>query len=316
VRRLEDEFAALRPEGPLTLGQVSAEQYRYFALREQVERVRGQVRELSEVVEEARLGQQVLPIYRRPDALRAHRTWKRGRLWHKGHNRFLREMAAALDIDEYLRDVVASATAAAEEHAEELQSLLGQVALLELLAASLRTPSVEQVVLWPLGLCAGGRNAADKLLGLYRTALPALRLEVTEREATGVEGFAEQFLVLHGPHAPAVSRLEAGVHLFCPTHAAVEPVQVVALPVETGAEPADVVGEWLAGRQRWLESLARGEAAAEGDPLNPGPVLRVYGERAGIVDLRTGLTGGVSLGDCLLAALPLPPDLTDENDGN
>ncbi|HKI33955.1 MAG TPA: AAA family ATPase [Gemmataceae bacterium] len=312
VRRIEDEFAVLRPEGPLTLGQVSAEQYRYFVLREQIEHVRARVRELSDVVEEDQLGQRVLPIFRRPDALRPHRTWRRGRSWwRQGHDRLLQEMASALDINEYLREVAASATPAVGPHAEELQSLLGQVALLRLLADSLLAPSVESVVLWPLALGAGGRGAADQLLDLYRESLPALRLEVTAPKPIAKGGAAERFCVLHGPHALAVARLEAGIHLFCPAHAAVEPVRLVVLPVEPGTEPAAVVRDWVARRQRWLEALARGEAVVE-DPLNPGPVLRVYGEQTGVVDLRTGLTGGAGVGACLLAALPLPPEITDD----
>jgi ATP-dependent Clp protease ATP-binding subunit ClpA len=313
VRRIEDAFAALRPEGPLTLGQVSAEQYRYFTLREQIERVRDQARELSDEVEEARSGQRLLPIFRSPDTLRPHRTWRRGRrVWRQGHNRFLQEMAAALDINEYLRDVVVTAAPAAGPHAEELQSLLGEVALLCLLADRLTTPSAESAVLWPLGLGAAGQGAADQLLDFYRESLPALRLEVTAAKPLAKEEVAERFCVVHGPHALAVAQLEAGVHLFCPAHAAVEPVQVVALPVEPGVEPASVVRAWRERRQSWLESLARGEAAVSDDPLNPGPVLRVYGEQTGIVDLRTGLTGWPGLGACLLAALPLPPEITDE----
>jgi hypothetical protein len=47
---------------------------------------------------------------------------------------------------------------------------------------------------------------------------------------------------------------------------------------------------------------------AADDPLNPGAVLRLYPERTPMVDLRTGLTGA-DLATCLLAALPMPPEL-------
>jgi hypothetical protein len=310
VRRIEEEFAALRPEGPLTLGKVSAEQYRYFALREQIEEVRDGVRELGEVVDAARWGEEAYPVFRRPDTPRRGR--KRLQMSHRhawAQGRILREMASALDINEYLQDLAASAVAAAGTHAEELQVVLGQVGLLRLLADSLRTPSAERVVLWPLGLGPGGHNAIRQLLDLYRSALPALRLEVIEATLPDREEPRERFLVLRGPHALPVARLEEGVHLFCPAHGAVEPVQVVALPVEAGAAPAEVVRDWLRRRQRWLEALARGESAADADPLNPGPVLRVYAERTGIVDLRTRLTGGAGLAACLLAALPLPTEV-------
>ena len=59
---------------------------------------------------------------------------------------------------------------------------------------------------------------------------------------------------------------------------------------------------WLNGRE-FLVAVAIGM-------LSPGPVVRIYRQKTGIVDLRTGLTGA-ALEPCLLAALPLPPEVTD-----
>jgi ATP-dependent Clp protease ATP-binding subunit ClpA len=313
VRRIEDEFAALRPAGPLTLGQVSMEHYRYFILREQLEQVRDQARTVSEAVETARLGRHLYPGHRSVD--RPRRGQQR-RIVDVRSAHLLREMAAALDIEEYLHDVVQAAAIAVGPHAEEFQALLGEVGLLQLLAESLREPAGESALLWPVPLGAGQESAVEQLLAFYEAVLPGLRLEVVRSRPGREDAKARQsFLVLHGPHALAVARLEAGIHLFCPAHAAVEPVQVLALPVPEGADPDSLSRDWLDRREQWLAALARGETAAADDPLRPGPVLRVYSERTGMVDLRTGLTGQ-HLQTCLLAALPLPSELSDKEDGD
>ncbi|HTU23023.1 MAG TPA: hypothetical protein VMG10_33615 [Gemmataceae bacterium] len=194
--------------------------------------------------------------------------------------------------------------------------MFAQLALLNLIAQSVRSPTTEQAVLWPLGLGIGRvEGAAKRLFDIYVSALPGLRLEVAVNDPIGTEGltpFPERYLVLRGPHAFVTARKEAGVHLFCPAHGAVEPVLVLALPVEDAIAPAVVVRSWMARREHWLEAVARGKANIADDPLNPGAVLRLYPERSPMVDLRTGLTGA-DLATCLLAALPLPPELSDEN---
>jgi ATP-dependent Clp protease ATP-binding subunit ClpA len=309
LRRIDDELAPLRPPGELTLGQVSAEHYRYFLVRGLADEVRDRVRELEAEAEEARLGRLGIPILRRPDTLRRPK-WR----WHSEATpgRVLRELASALDINEYLKELTESATAPTGPKAAELQPLLAQVALLHLIAQSVRSPAAEQAVLWPVALGIGrGDRAAQRLFESYLTALPTLRLEVTVAggsDAAGLPPCSERYLVLRGPHALALAQQEAGVHLFCPAHGAIEPVLVLALVVAAEIEPDAVVHAWITQRQGWLEALGRGEAKAADDPLNPGTVLRLYPDQAPMVDLRTGLTGA-DLASCLLAALPLPPEL-------
>src|SRR5262249_46659281 len=72
VRRIEDELAPLRPADPVTLGQVRPEQYRYFLVRVQIERVRDASKQLGEEVEAAQVARRIYPTFRRPDAPRLH----------------------------------------------------------------------------------------------------------------------------------------------------------------------------------------------------------------------------------------------------
>jgi hypothetical protein len=314
LRRIEDGLAPLRPPGELTLGRVSAEHYRYFLVRDVANEVRDRLRELAVDADEARLARLGIPSLRRPDPPHPNRNWK----WcmNEPPGRVLRGFASALDINAYLKELTESATAATGAQTEELQSIIAQLALLHLIAESVRSRDVERAVLWPVGQGVGGRGdgAAERLFDSYLTALPTLQLEIAVLDLSRTEGlspFPEKCLVLRGPHALAIAQREAGVHLFCPAHGAVEPVLALALAVEEETEPAAVIHAWMARRQRWLEALARGEAAAADDPLNPGAVLRLYPERTPMVDLRTGLTGA-DLATCIRAALPLPTELSHE----
>jgi ATP-dependent Clp protease ATP-binding subunit ClpA len=314
ARRVEDEFAALKPEGPVTLGQVRPEHYRYFALREQAEEVRLRADELSERLEADREAARGFPSYNRPDTPR--RGWKRLMEWGAS----LREITAALDINEYLHDLAQSARAPAGPAAAELSDLLDRAALLQLVAQSLRSPQPERVVVWAVQLGAPHWGPwTDLLVDGYEAALPSLGLEVhlgdVPEKDLADSGFAVaghspvRFLTAQGPHALPLLVREAGVHLHCPEHDPVLPAQVLVLPVPEGLGPDAVVRHWLEARGGWLKALARGEASVEEDPWRPGPVIRVWSKRGGVLDLCTGLTGDASLAACLLASLPLPPEV-------
>jgi hypothetical protein len=90
-------------------------------------------------------------------------------------------------------------------------------------------------------------------------------------------------------------------------------VSVFAIPKD--GDPAAAVSARLGRRQRWLEQVAEGKAPVNEDPSRLQPVIRIYGEKASTVDLRSGLVRVVPGGsdylfndqhDFLLAALPAP----------
>jgi hypothetical protein len=123
---------------------------------------------------------------------------------------------------------------------------------------------------------------------------------------------------VQGPHAVPLTRLEAGVHLLCAPHAAVELIEVEVLTVEAAADPLGAVAHRMQERQAWLVALRGGQADDAAEPNKLGPVVRIYhGSSEGDkpddwrwVDPRTGLTGAADeLAACLLAALPLPPEI-------
>ena len=141
-----------------------------------------------------------------------------------------------------------------------------------------------------------------------------MRLDVTPCPALpGALARQESWLVVHGLHALPVTRMEAGTHLFCPTHAATEPVRVESLPLE-GELPADaILDQRRADRLVWLDELEKAGTTAAEDPDRSGPVIRIYHEES-VIDFRRGNFGQKApLHEYLLDALPLPAELIEED---
>jgi hypothetical protein len=315
LHRIEMGLASLRPAGPVTLGQARAEDYQYFALRERAGDLARHIRWLEDRFETARRAQR-RPSYRRPDAARRH-PYKvihgHGSSWIRP---LLREMAAALDINEFLHEVAAQASEAATgPYVEELWHLVRQTALLQAMADGARKPDVDHFVLLPRGLTSGLAGTAWDLLMYYKGALRELDLEA-EFGPTPIPRMHEYFyLRVAGPHARSVLEGEAGMHLFCPQHAPIKPIQVIVLPVGSEADPKAIVSGWMKQREEWLMELARGNAGVEEDPLPCGPVVRIYHESEQIIDLAPGLVlPEKDLLSCLYAALPVPAEIHATDD--
>jgi ATP-dependent Clp protease ATP-binding subunit ClpA len=297
VERIEGECASLRPEGPITLGQVRTDDYRYFSLRERVRQVRRHIGRIEDRMEVAKRARRHHPLHGRADAPRVH-SYK---VWRDYSPKLVleREISAARNINEYLRELVKDAQdACSDPNALELWDLVRQVNLLQAMAEAVRHPGKERVVLWPRGFTAGHDREAAALLSLYQAALPSLDLDVSELKEDGA-------VLVQGPHAWPILEREVGVHLLCRRDSPIEPLQVIALPVEADEDPLSVIQACRQGRALWLQELAKGAAAAVHDPMNPGRLVRVYDNNEHVVDLRTGLvTAGMNLLPCLLATLP------------
>jgi hypothetical protein len=318
VRRIDDELAPLRPEGAFDPRAMRPEQYRYFAVRQQRDRVRELEGRLSERVEQRRIRRIPLPTYRRPDAPRGHAY----KVAFSVVGNVLREMAAAMNINEYLRDLIASATVAADgPDAPELLNLLGEVALLDLMARSSRSAEPEQVLLMVRGLAEAEPPeplTARKLFGpaledLLARAFRALQLDASPwpDKDLGPELRQSSCIVLHGLHALALARPEAGLHLFERDHSALESFQVDVLPLPSDGDPAAAAGAWVANRRRWLDDLRAGRAAVGDDPFAVGPVVRIYDDH-NAVDLRSGTTAPLEqLAALIRAGLALPAEFTE-----
>ncbi len=302
LRDCEEQLAPLRPVGPITLGAVQPEHYRYFTVREQVDRVRALVRSLEEKIDVAQRRGRSHATHWQHDRARP----QKGRWIPIPH--ILRELAAALSIGEYLRELVESAVPedSAGEFSDEMHQLLGQVALLETMIDSIRAGTPERVLLW-MRYRLMKESSID--LAFLQSAFRQLHLDCAPLKLDG-ERRGEAFLLLQGLHAWPLAQLEAGTRLVLEDHSGVQAFQVLALPVRQETTPEAVVREGERRHQEWLEHLHAGSATLADDPWKLGPVVRIYqGER--VVHLPSGLVNA-GFPEDLLATLPLPARLCAE----
>src|SRR5262249_6329019 len=158
--------------------------------------------------------------------------------------------------------------------------------LLQTMADCLPRAEGDEVLLWlrsdAADPCATG---VRQLWVLYRRAFPRLHFEVRGSPLPTTRPCPQAWLVLRGVHAAPLAALEAGTHLFCPAHAPIDPVHVLALPLPAGMEPERAIEDWQTQRKQWLAALEGGHATVADDPGRYGRVVRIYAERR-IVDLR------------------------------
>jgi ATP-dependent Clp protease ATP-binding subunit ClpA len=299
----EEGLTALRPVGPITLGQVQPEHYRYFSVREQMDRVQALTRSLDEKVDAAQRRKRSHPSYWRDDRARPPKVYKLAS--RRFERRILRELAAALNINEYMRDLVETAVPgdAKGEFSEDLHHLLSQVALLNTMIDCLRTRPPDRVLLWMRNRPLEG---ARILTGLRGLCLEGAFLKLEDRQRSD-----ESFLLIHGLHAWPIAQLEAGTQLFLESHSRPQALQILVLPVPEETTPEAAVLGMERQRQEWLDRVHAGTGGPADDPWRLGPVVRIQqGER--IVHLPTGLVNA-AFPDDLLATLPLPARLCAED---
>jgi ATP-dependent Clp protease ATP-binding subunit ClpA len=317
LRRIEAQFAHLRPEGEITAASLAGEHHFYFIIQEQVRRLREGLNEIEEGRAEAERGEQRLPAL-------PVRPFVRKWLVQDGAPRraILPEIAAAEDLRLYLEDLAAKAAPFAGNSEWQLLDLVRQAAQLQALADASERAVEEQVAVfvWTTNPAAG---EWVRKLGEAFTSLDSRSWSWEEDESLtrwwGLEVVSVEvalphparLLVVRGPAARCYARFEEGTHLFCPVHEGLVPVQVHTWDLPEGGDPLKLLEEKVAERRRWLEGLAGG-ASPGSDPLGLQPVVRLYNEGGSIIDLRTGLVvkgEAPPIARFVLAALPLPPEL-------
>jgi hypothetical protein len=147
LRRIEDEIAPLRPAGPVGSGDLDPRQYRYFAVREQIDHVREGECQLSRAVDPYELPDRPSPSYSPGTAPRGLKHL-RSEAVETVRGSVLRDLAAAADVGEYLRELADRAEPEGQEPRDAaLLALVRQTALLQLMAESSRSGVAESVLL-------------------------------------------------------------------------------------------------------------------------------------------------------------------------
>ena len=319
ARRIEREFAPMRREAVIDPSRIDGPHYRYFAVREQARRVLELARSVAERLDAARARPRRVPVFPFGNLLGSlHDARLR---WHHGGDfpwrNVAREQAAADDIHAYVREAVATAPNGPTLDAP-LADLLGQAALLRAIAEAARAGTVDRVLLYvrPLNPTQAPRAVHHAVLasGAFGSGM--------EVEATllqeGAGSVRDVGLVLHGPHATTLARVEMGTHLVRPAHEPAVVLQVVAIPLPDGADARATLDALVESRRDWQDRLEAGRAGWDEDPFPLGPVVRVYDEPGLIRDLRTGRAirsplKADALRALILEALPLPEELAPES---
>jgi hypothetical protein len=307
IDRVEAELNSSRPRGEFSTSGATPAQVRYYALKEQLHRVGELARGVAQAIRSETT--QASPPRFAPRTP-AEKAWPRSPGNEGPGRRHLRDIQAAHDIHDYLRDMAAAAPRA-EPLAARLAALRSEAAMLEALNVSAALPETALLAFHLLGrpIKATEWMWLRAWMSGICDAFKQLDYHCEHHSRDDDLCYA---LRISGPGVWPLAELEAGVHVACRWHENLVPIQVSLLP--GGEGPLDEhVEAHRRRRQTWLAKLAAGRTQPADDPLHLGRIVRFYEQHA-TLDLRTGQTlRGLPTTEerkqMLLAGLPLPSEL-------
>jgi len=297
IARVEAETAALRPDKPIMVGEISLQHRAYAALSEEVHQVKERRNRLAETLEYS------------PDAVVSPALLAKHRVSVKWWPH-LQELVSRDNLKETLREMADEAAARERKDAEVINPLITECRLLDII---LRAPNPESVLLYCYSSDGSG-NRFFKLLGrFYGSALSGINgCNIEQFEAPGGGGW-----LVTGPNAGRLLGNECGTQILVDG----EKIAVAGLKVVPVTDP-DSVRELLrmqaAARSEWVRKLGTGEARMEDDPCHYGPVIRLFEGETSVADFRTGIVSkkwpaGEIPRRLVLGVLELPPELKRED---
>ncbi|WP_254508670.1 AAA family ATPase [Anatilimnocola floriformis] len=302
--RVEDELESHRPASSGGGRGLSAEQIRYYALKEQLQQLREMHRDVSELVAKAASAGPVSATT--PRIVGPTKELTRNYMRRVPIGSLLRDFASAQDVHDYLTE--AAQKPKPEATAARLLDLRYEAAHLQTMLASASEP--QDVLFWLKPLVRISRPALvlklQTILSVFKDEFGFSARIVSDNRA---EGFVAH---LSGSGIGPLARAEAGIHMFCEQKENLIPVQVWVLAFSGDA--ATAAKELRQQHDDGLVQLRSGQATAADDPFPLGNILRFYDEAGSTIDLRSGLTQPTfpttkEWKTLLLAGLPLPPEL-------
>jgi len=271
--RLHDIIGSLRPPGRVVVGAISVPQIRYFAMKEQFEKI-------ERLLERFEKGEERRASGTRRVSLKAKEPLKRARV-------NVRALLAAHDLRQQVNEIALSTAAERGPGEEDLLDIVRELALLDAMARSTRS----RVVLL-MRLLGGAFSGATPLYQFYarlgwktQDLTPAL-LALKQKSPLLSRTMA---LVLEHAAAEELGGSERGVHLVIGPTQQLHPVLVMPLPLGPDDDPLETVLAAVTREEAWQESLAQGTTGIEQDPTPSGEILRIFDRH--ILDLRSGLMG-------------------------
>ena len=309
VDRIEEEVAKLEPAGAISHLELQPQHYRYFAVRDQAQRVRKMVQRLYD-----RLDAPTRPkLAQRPATPRIPHSWSLRRAYVPPGTELWRQLAASEQINQYIADLASGGTPVDQSLENHARQVLTEAALLQTMA--MQDGGTDRILLHIRALTEVGLAQQHAIRSLYLGAF-AQRIGFSASQIT-VKPAAlatSDFLSVEMPGAQAIFSDEQGTHLFFRADGQPMPVSVMLQPI-IDEEPTAVIEARWKEYQNWRSMLALGEARPQDDPWRLGPVVRVYDQHAGTVDLHTKLVTDAptlspdDLRSFILARLRLPVEL-------
>lgn len=252
---ISGQLAAIRPRGPVS-SKVTAEQERYFSVKERLDSVAA----LLEAIDDRAEGERMAKIEGVSTGGLARRSRYRipplAKNFDPSGRSAIRMLLSAFGMQEAVEELFAGLEPVEDD--DEIVELEQQLALARLMATA--PPDDRPTYFWIRDF--GGSGRVNALASHFDIAWnDGLGVDLAKiNDATVSDD--EVVLRISGIHARQLALTEAGTHLFLPKHGGPIPIRV------------DVVSEW---------------PAALADPHAFGPIVRMYPEGKPIVDVRTGL---------------------------
>jgi hypothetical protein len=317
---LERTGPGAAPVTAVTRDQLKPEHFRYFALREQIDRVRRMAGQLSEELESP----EVTRVLADHASVRIPRSelsaW---RIRNEKTERVLwRAIVAAEEVNQYLADLVRSARPFGATVGDRVEQALHEASLLEAMSAG--APGEDRAVLHLRSLgssagwtCGSLHKAYERLFGDRYGMGCTVLAEPGRSDSPDWLERGSVLMLMESPGALRLARAEAGTHVFFPAEGGMQPAQVRAIALPPGADPVQAARGDARARQDWRSALAAGSAGPGQDPWALGPVVRVYEGESKVIDLRSGLLQHAvgdsipSLLPFLLSQLPAPAEVAE-----
>lgn len=274
VDRIRATITALRPPSTVVGRAVTAEQERYFALKEFAGEVSAELDRLEVV--DSNFSWQA----RQPEAVGRRSRYRSVKpratpRWTNSDHQPFRSILSAVGMEEAIRELLETTEPADPDH--DLFDLENRLALLAMMASA--PVNDRPTYLWIRGFPQGTSDKPTETVAGFHRSGWTTGLGVEVLPARPVElARSDYALEVKGVHARPLALTEVGTHLVLPKHGGPVPIRV------------EVVDHW---------------PAEPTDPSAFGPIVRVYPEGQPILDVRTGLVAPLPYNPDVLRAMTL-----------
>ncbi|MEQ8787300.1 MAG: AAA family ATPase [Pirellulaceae bacterium] len=283
VGEVEQQTLQLKPAGGLSVGSLTPRDFRYLALREQLEMVRHAVERVEQVLA-AEHDEPPLPMIASAQGRRS--TKEVSRMEHGSARQILLDLHSTDDIDEYVHELAGSAGDPQTTLEASWADLQMEMSLLESFASAPPSSDRGVLVLSPLGNRMG--RFENRVLQLLEAYAEHFQLELQQVE-TPPSLIAYTY---GGAFSETLMQCHAGLQLGIGASEQLSALQCMPLPLEEGEVWQSAVDEFLRRRSDWMAKLATGESVRPGEPYPLGEVSRLFYIPVGgeTFDLARGVT--------------------------